>query len=221
MPNVTSVVVHQLVYMLAATAMPMFFSLRIDGGAHIPAAGPVLLIANHQSYMDPILLGLCSPRQLRYLARKSLFRNPLFAWLIRALSAVPIDQEGVGKEGIKTILEQLRQGQAVVVFPEGERTHDGAVQPLKPGVHLLIKRTQAPIVPVGIAGAFDAWPRTRKLPRAAPLFLPAGKGTVAVAVGRPLDAAQFAALPREQSLAELYAELRKLHARAEQLRRKP
>jgi 1-acyl-sn-glycerol-3-phosphate acyltransferase len=207
--------------MLSATAMPVFFNLRIEGGVHIPTTGPTLLIANHQSFLDPILLGLCTPRQLRYLARKTLFHNPFFTWLIRALGAVPIDQEGIGKDGIRTILEQLQQGAAVVVFPEGERTRDGHMQPLRPGVHLLIKRTRAPIVPVGIAGAFDAWPRTHKLPRPAPLFLPAGKGTLAVAVGRPLDAARYAEKSREESLADLFRELQSLQARAERLRRKP
>src|SRR5438105_15720921 len=98
--NVTPYLVHKLAYLLSATAMPVFFRLRIEGGAHIPTRGPVLLIANHQSFLDPILLGLCTPRQLRYLARKTLFRKPFFAWLIRALSAVPIDQEGIGKDGI-------------------------------------------------------------------------------------------------------------------------
>src|SRR6185436_3601001 len=105
-------------------------------------------------------------------------KNPLFAALIRSLNAVPIDQEGIGKDGIRTILEQLQLGRAVVVFPEGERTPDGRMLPLKPGIHLLIKRTQAPIVPVGIAGAFDAWPRGRRFPMPAPLFWPAGKGTI-------------------------------------------
>jgi 1-acyl-sn-glycerol-3-phosphate acyltransferase len=220
MQRLTSVLVHRFVYLLSAVGMPLGFSLRVEGGQSIPRRGPALLIANHQSFLDPILLGLCSSRPLRYLARRTLFKNPFFAWLIRALRAVPIDQEGVGKEGIRTILDELQAGQAVVVFPEGERTGDGRLQPLRPGVHLLIRRTQAPIVPVGIAGAFDAWPRSRKGPRLAPLFLPAGKGTIAVVVGEPLAPERFAKLPREQALGELFVELQKLHARAERLRRK-
>ncbi|HYT90603.1 MAG TPA: lysophospholipid acyltransferase family protein [Gemmataceae bacterium] len=221
MSKVTSYAVHKLAYMLSATAMPVFFRLRIEGGAHIPRTGPALLVANHQSFLDPILLGLCTPRALCYLARKSLFRNPFFAWLIRVLGAVPIDQQGVGKEGIKTILEQLQRGEAVVVFPEGERTRDGRMQPLRPGVHLLIKRTKAPIVPIGIAGAFDAWPRRHKLPRPSPLFLPAGKGTIAVSVGQPLDAARYIEMARADSLAKLFTELQRLQGRAERLRCKP
>ncbi len=221
MPSLTSTLVHQLAYLVCSTGMPVLFSMRVEGGAHIPRRGPALLIANHQSFIDPILLGVCTPRPLCYLARRTLFKKPFFAWLLRALRAVPIDQEGVGKEGIKTILEQLRQGEAVVVFPEGERTGNGSMGPLKPGVLLLIRKTQAPIVPIGIAGAYDAWPRTRPVPVPAPLFPPGGAGTIAVSVGRPLDPAQLAALPREQALAALAVELHKAHTRAERLRRKP
>jgi 1-acyl-sn-glycerol-3-phosphate acyltransferase len=221
MHPLTSAVVHRFAYLVCATGMPVLFSLRIEGGQHIPRTGPALLIANHQSFLDPILLGLCTSRPLRYLARRTLFKNPLFAWLIRALRAVPIDQEGIGKEGLRTILGELQAGEAVVVFPEGERSRDGKMVPLKPGIHLLIRRTQAPIVPVGIAGAFEAWPHTRTYPIPAPLFLPAGEGTLAVAAGRPLAAAHFAALPRDQALGELFVELHKLQARAEEIRRQP
>src|SRR5206468_936389 len=98
---------------------------------------------------------------------------------------------GVGKEGIRTILEQLQAGRAVLVFPEGSRTPDGKIHPLRPGIQLLIKRTQAPIVPIGIAGAYDALPIGRSYPHFAPLFLPAEKATIAVAIGRPLDSRRY------------------------------
>jgi hypothetical protein len=85
---------------------------------------------------------------------------------------------------------------------------------------LLIKRTQAAIIPVGIAGAFDAWPRWRKVPTPAPLFLPPRPGTIAVSIGTALDAARFAEMPREQVLEELHRELQKSIVSAEKLRRK-
>ncbi len=104
-------------------------------------------------------MGVAAPRHICFLARKSLFRHRLFGGLIHSLNAVPVEQHGIAKEGLKTILEQLSKGQAVLVFPEGERTYTGEVQPLKPGILLLIKRIAAPIVPIGIAGAFEALPR--------------------------------------------------------------
>jgi 1-acyl-sn-glycerol-3-phosphate acyltransferase len=203
------------------TGLTLGFSLRTEGMEHVPRHGPALLIANHQSFLDPPLVGVAARRPLRYLARKTLFRRPALAWLIRSLNAVPIDQEGLGLEGLRVILHQLQAGQAVLVFPEGERTHDGSILPLRPGIQLLIKRARAPIVPVGIAGAFEAWPRWRPFPIPAPLFLPPGKGTLAVSVGPPLDAHHFLELPRDRVLAELFAHLQHVAQRAERLRRKP
>jgi len=215
-----SYLVYETTYWVSMVLMTLGFSLRSEGRQRVPRTGPVLLIANHQSFLDPILVGLCSRRHLCYLARKTLFNYPVFAWLIRNLGAVPIDQEGVGKDGIRIILEQLRAGRAVVVFPEGTRTPDGAMHALRPGIHLLIKRTQAPIVPVGIAGAFAAMPCGQNIPKLAPLFFPAGKAALAVSVGRSLDARRFGELPREQALAELFDELQKVAQQAERLRRK-
>src|SRR5262245_2125718 len=123
------------------------FSYRFAGTAHVPKKGPALVIANHQSFLDPWIVGMAVKRPLTYLARKTLFRNRLFAAMIRSVNAVPIDQEGVGKEGIRAVLEALEKGQAVLVFPEGSRTPDGVMHELRPGIQLLIKRARAPIVP--------------------------------------------------------------------------
>jgi 1-acyl-sn-glycerol-3-phosphate acyltransferase len=213
-----SSLVYETTYVLAAAGMTLGWSFRTQGRQHIPASGPALLIANHQSFIDPILVGLGTRRHLCYLARKTLFTGGPFTWLIRMLNAVPIDQEGVGKEGIKAILGQLQRGRAVVVFPEGHRTHDGVMHPLKAGIHLLIKRAQAPIVPVGIAGAYDAWPCWRKYALPAPLFLPGCRGTIAVSIGQPVDARRFAELPREHVLQELFQLIAAEQRRAEQLR---
>jgi 1-acyl-sn-glycerol-3-phosphate acyltransferase len=195
------------------------FSLRWEGGRHIPQRGPALLIANHESFIDPIAVGLTTTRQLCYLARKTLF-TPSFGWFLRSVNCVPVDQEGVAKEGLKTILDLLGKGRAVLVFPEGERTPNGEMQPLKPGIQLLIKRAQAPLIPVGIAGAFHAYPRGRLLPTPAPLFFPASKGTIAVSVGKPLDARHYLDLTREQMLIELRLAIQERKDQAERLRRK-
>jgi 1-acyl-sn-glycerol-3-phosphate acyltransferase len=210
---------YEATYMFSMTAMTLGFSLRTLGRNNIPKEGPALLIANHQSYLDPMLVGLSTRRHLCFLARKTLFRNRFFARLIGTLNAVPIDQEGIGREGIQAVLNQLRLGQAVVVFPEGERTEDGITQAFKPGVHLLVKKSNAPLIPVGVAGAFAAWPRFKPFPMPAPLFLPPGNGTLAVCVGKPLDSRRFGQLPRQQALDELFAEIQKVQQQAEKLRR--
>lgn len=204
----------------SAAAFTLSFGLRTAGMQRMPLHGPALLVANHQSFLDPPIVGLASRRELVYLARKTLFRNRFFATLIRAYNAVPIDQEGIGKDGIRTILEQLQLGRAVLVFPEGERTPDGPMHPLKPGIQLLIKRTRTPIVPVGIAGAFDIWPRWRKYPIPTPLFAPA-VGGIAVVIGEPVDSRRYVEMPRENTLAELFERIDAVRLQAEALRRKP
>jgi 1-acyl-sn-glycerol-3-phosphate acyltransferase len=211
---------YDATYCLTAMPMALAFSLRSEGSRHVPLCGPALLIANHQSFFDPLLVGLASRRRLCYLARKTLYTNPAFAWIIRGLNAVPIDQEGVGKEGLRTTLDMLNAGRAVLVFPEGERTHDGVIQELKPGVQLLLKRTAAQVIPVGIAGAYDAWPRWRKYPLAAPLFFPPRRGAIAVSIGRPIAPARLEGLSREQLLHVLFDEIHAVATRAERLRRK-
>ena len=105
---------------------------------------------------------------------------------------------GVAKEGLRAIIDLLRAGEAVVIYPEGERTATGTMQPPKPGIHLLFTRAPVTIIPVGIAGAFDAFPRSRLLPLLSPLFLPATRATLAAVVGKPLDLAYLATLSREE-----------------------
>ena len=196
------------------------FSLRYRQNKNVPKTGPLLLIANHQSFLDPPIVAQAFERQLVYLARSTLFRNPFFRVLIKGLNAVPIDQDGIGKDGLKLILAQLEMGSAVLVFPEGTRTPDGKMHPLRPGIHLLIKRTRALIVPVGLAGVYDAWPSWRKYPLPAPLFLPPTSSTLGLAVGDPLDPRRFADMPRDAAMAALGEEIAKVQVQAEALRRK-
>ena len=207
-------------YTICTAAITLGFSLRTAGMHHMPMEGSALVVANHQSFFDPVLVGIAARRELVYLARKTLFRNPFFTALIRAYNAVPIDQDGLGLDGIRTIFAETQKDRAVLLFPEGERTPDGRMVPLKPGIHLLIKKTHATVVPVGIAGAYEAWPRWRPYPIPAPLFLPTRPGAIGVVIGEPVSAAHFAELPRGKALSDLFARIAALHDQAEKLRRK-
>lgn len=210
---------YDAVFFSSFTFFTFGFSLRRSGWANMPQTGPVLVVANHQSMFDPVLVGLSSRRYLSYLARSNLFTQPGLGPLIRSLNAIPIDR-GMGKEGIQAVLDSLAAGRAVLMFPEGERTHTGAVQPLKPGVSLLIKRVTCPIVPVGIAGCYEAWGRHRAVPRPSPLWLPPGPSTIALTIGTPIDPARYAGKHRDWVVDDLYRELMAQHAAAEALRRK-
>jgi 1-acyl-sn-glycerol-3-phosphate acyltransferase len=205
---------------LSFLLLTLGFSFRMERRRRVPRTGPVLVIANHQSFFDPIMLGVAARRPLVYLARKTLFKPWWFAWLISSLNAVPIDQDGVAKDGLKAVLKHLQAGEAVLVFPEGTRTETGALSPLKPGILLLIKRVRVTLVPMGVAGAFEALPYWEKVPRLSPLLVEAGKSTLAVTIGEPIDSQHYADMPREQALAELMQVLQKLKERAAKIRRK-
>jgi 1-acyl-sn-glycerol-3-phosphate acyltransferase len=194
-------------------------SLRVIGRRNMPEDGPVLLMSNHQSFFDPLLLGLASRRYLSFLARDTLFRNQYLKALIESLDAIPIDNKGLGKDGLQACLNVLNRGKAVLVFPEGERTHDGEMEPFKPGISLLIKRLQCPIVPAAIVGAYDAWPRRARLPSFSPLFLAAGKASIAISIGKPIDSAALAGMKREEMLQTLFTAVKTEFDKAKRLKR--
>jgi 1-acyl-sn-glycerol-3-phosphate acyltransferase len=130
-PNLTGRLFYDFVYWSSFTIFGFGFSYCRRGWANIPANGPLLLVANHQSMFDPLLVGLASRRYLSFLARKNLFDQPILAPAIRKLNAIPIDR-GMGKDGIQAVLHALEEGRSVLVFPEGERTPSGSTQMRSP-----------------------------------------------------------------------------------------
>ena len=209
---------YDFLYWGAVTGFTFGWSYRAFGRPNLPKRGPVLLISNHQSYLDPPLICLAGRRYILHVARASLFKNRCLAAFMHSLEAVRIDRH-FGKEGLQATLDMLERGKAVVVFPEGERTFDGEMVPFKPGISLLIKRVKAPIVPVGVAGAFEAWSRHRKLPKLAPLFLASNDASLAVSIGKPIDPASLAGLDREEMLARLFNAVKAEFEKAKRLKR--
>ncbi len=146
----------------------VFFRLRVFGRDNVPLEGPVILASNHQSFLDPPLVGVGINRPVHYMARKSLFvRFAPFARLIRSLNAFPVERSREDQRAVRETLRKIASGAAVLVFPEGTRTYTGEVGDLKPGIFRVAVRTGAPVVPVAIEGAFDAWPRNSRFPRPA------------------------------------------------------
>ena len=171
-----------------------WFSLRCEGRRNWPSTGGALVCSNHQSYLDPILVGLSCERHLNYLARRSLFRIPFFRALIDWYDAIPIEREGMGLGGIKETLRRVRRGEMVVIFPEGTRTTDGRVGPFKPGFCALARRGRVPLVPMAIAGADRVWPRTRSWP------WPSG---ISIQVGPPVTPEEIATLTDDQLVSRI------------------
>lgn len=143
----------------------VWFRLRVEGRQHVPASGPVLLVANHASYLDPPLIGITAGRFVRFLAQAGLAKfGPLRYWL-RQVGVTLIDRSAPSKDALRLISDCLRGGDAVGVYPEGTRSRDGAVGPFRSGVEFLARRSNAVVVPVGIEGGSRAFPRGKLLPR--------------------------------------------------------
>ncbi len=131
----------------------------VSGAENVPARGPLLLAANHQSYIDPPFVCLYIERHTSFVARAGLFKSRFFGWLIDSLNATPVKEEGSDAAAIKEVLRRLGRGHAVIIFPEGSRCEDGSMDEFKRGVALLVKKAKCPVVPVALEGCFDAFPR--------------------------------------------------------------
>ena len=177
------------------------FGFRVRFAESLPKQGGLLVLSSHQSHLDPLLLGLSCHRRVSSMARSSLYRFKPFAAIITALDAIPIDRESSTVAAMKGVINRLRDGAAVVIFPEGTRTADGKLGELKGGFVLLAKRAGVPIVPVAIVGAWECWPRTRLFPR---------PGRIRLEFGRLLQPEQIAAMTDGEILSACTAEIKHL-----------
>ena len=177
----------------------VYFRLRRAGHKDVPAEGPVVLVCNHQSHLDPLLVGVFCPRQIAYLARDTLFKG-ILGPLIRSYDAVPIDNQGTGLAGIRATLKRIKQGDAVLLFPEGARSWDGELQPFQPGFLTLVRRGKAAIVPVGVDGCYQAMPRGVSIPRPAKIGIYYGQAIPNEHIAK-LDDAQLLKLVEEKIVA--------------------
>jgi 1-acyl-sn-glycerol-3-phosphate acyltransferase len=179
-------VFRPLVYVLSVSLCQLFcwtiWRCRSGGRKNVPAQGAMLLLSNHESHLDPVVIACTCPRRLRCLARESLFVGP-FGWWIRALGAIPIGESETTLSGLRTALKFLKEGEAMLIFPEGTRSSDGELGPLKPGFGALMKRRQLAVVPMAVEGAFEVWPKHRWLPR---------WGKTATWYGEPIPAEELA-----------------------------
>ena len=142
-----------------------YFSLDLRGIEHIPAEGPLIITPNHQTFADPPLVTIPVRRPIYYMAWNRLFAVPVLGRLIRRLRAFPVEIQTSDGRAVREAVRLLRAGEAVMMFPEGGRTLDGRLQPFKLGAFRLAVAHDTPVLPVTIAGAWEAWPPGRMLPR--------------------------------------------------------
>lgn len=217
-PGLAETTAYNLMYWTGFYAFTFGWGLRAAGRENLPLTGPVLLLANHQSFLDPFVIAAAARRRIAFLARGNLWANRTVGRVMTRFWGMPIDR-GFGREGLAGVLSALDKGRPVLMFPEGERTHTGALQPLKAGVSLLVKWVTCPIVPVGVAGAYQVWPRHERWPTPDPLPLPSDGRSMAVAFGPPLDPARYKRTNRGELLGDLQGAIRSAVELAERVRR--
>lgn len=144
----------------------LFFGFTVVGRHHEPQAGPVIVVSNHLSDLDPLVIGSALSRPVSYMAKEELFKPPLLRWWITACGGFPVRRGEPDRRAFRTALEVLRRGGVLVMFPEGTRGRDRALRPPEPGAAMLALRTGAPLLPAAILGTDLVFPRdARRLRR--------------------------------------------------------
>ncbi len=150
-----------------------FFTHAFDAEATyqspLPRHGPLIIVSNHLSFLDPPIISAFLERSIYFVARKTLFKNPYFGQLITSLHAFPIDQENPDIASLRRILQHLRENHAVLLFPEGARSKTGHPSSPQPGIGWIASKANVPILPVKVHGTFEALPTGARFFRYHPL----------------------------------------------------
>lgn len=150
-------VVRCLVYL----AVRCLYRLRLEGQANIPTRGAALVVCNHVSFMDALVMGGASRRPLRFLMDKPIYDSPWLNWLFRLVGAIPVESDRRDPGSLRRALEEvrraLRAGEVVMLFPEGRLTPDGEIHDFRRGLELILSRDPVPVIPAGLAGLWGSW----------------------------------------------------------------
>ncbi|MEK6680423.1 MAG: lysophospholipid acyltransferase family protein [Nitrospirota bacterium] len=167
--------VFHLIFFIIAK---VFFRVKVIGHSNIPKKGGVIIASNHVSYLDPPFVGCVISRRVNYMARDDLFRNPVFAWILRKWKSFPV-KRGTGDRGaIKEAVRRLKKGEPMLLFPEGTRSRDGRLREGKAGVGIIVALSGVKVVPAYIKGSEEVLPRDSKRLRFK---------KVIVSFGKPID----------------------------------
>ena len=183
------------------------YGLEVEGAGNCPRRGGCVVVSNHQSMFDPPLLGVALPRTLIYTPRQSLGGSFIYRLLTKGLDMEPVARDGRDVGAARRMIARVRGGEVLVLFPEQTRTRDGMLGRITPGFHMVASHAPAPVLPVVIEGAFDAWPRERKLPH---LFR-----KIRVRVGEPFEVKE---LKRDEAARRVEAAFAALGAKVSQNR---
>lgn len=160
-----------------------YLPTRVRGRQNVPRSGPLIIIANHVSYIDPILIGWAvQPRLTHYMGKKELFNNKFIRFIISKWGMFPVDREHVDRTAMLQAITLLREGKTLGLFPEGTRSSSGELQQMRSGAIRFAIKTRSPLLPVGVTGTDKSYPRGTKLPKPARL---------GVRIGQPFEFSEF------------------------------
>lgn len=141
--------------------MRVCYRLTVRGQQHVPEKGAALMVCNHVSFMDALVLGGASPRPVRFVMDQPIFESPWLKWWFQLVGAIPIDSErrnpGSLRRALEEVSQALKSGEIVMVFPEGRLTPDGETHTFRRGLETILARDAVPVIPVGLAGLWGSW----------------------------------------------------------------
>lgn len=168
---------YRILRPIANLIFRLLFRLEVKGQEFIPKIGGFILASNHASLLDPIVLGIASPRQLNFMARDDLFYNPLFSWLISILGAFPVKRNSPDLSALKEAMQRIKNGNVLVLFPEGRRQINGVCVSEAPraGIGFLAAKLRCPVIPAFVKGSGRALPKGAKFIRPTKICVYFGK----------------------------------------------
>ncbi len=178
----------------------VLFRPKVVGTEHIPPKGGVLIIANHPTYLDPVLLAIFAPRPLGFVATRRVFFMPFIRTFLWLADCVPVEQDAPDRRALRLSVQKLQGGDALVIFPEGTRSDHGRLRPFQLGPALIALEAQVPVVPCGLAGVYDAWHLDAHFFRPVP---------VAIVFGKPMSVMPLSDAPTRKTLQQAMEQIRR------------
>lgn len=190
---------YRFIQLVVRALFPLVGKVEVEGLENIPEDGPFLLVANHQSYLDPMIIQTVVRREIYTMAKSTQFSDRLTGGILRRLKSFPVRRFETDPQAVRIALRRLREGYGVGLYIEGERSWDGRLQPPRLGALRLILKAGVPVVPCGVSGAYDVWPRWDRAFK---------RGSVRISIGPPMRFPKLDSKPeREVALADVGARL--------------